>query len=308
MADVPRIMTGIANKQDRLAMLEALVDDLTVEERGALSHFLCRKNDPFHILPLEVVVQTTAHWRFEDIWRYQLVSRQWRFVLASDEVLKQAVARWYTHSPEDSARSSESVDPKAKAIQIQAMRTGRPFTRTRIAAPHRVNPRAVTPQASRSFALKGHRIAYTNQLSSGRPYVTVHDLITGTKTHYRTTAREEVCCLALSSSLIAYLNFQGKLYAQNLSDASAEPKEVRLPSSSYAAFAADGHFCAVVFQQQSSSDQYTLALYDHSRQHLKELLFPCGKLDFENLIHGSPDALLLNAREKTIDIFSTDAI
>ncbi|KAF2167921.1 hypothetical protein M409DRAFT_22067 [Zasmidium cellare ATCC 36951] len=304
MAEIPRIMAGVTNKQDRLAMLEALVDDLTVEERRAVSTFLCRKNDPLHILPIEVVIQITTYLRFEDVWRYQSVSRQWRFILSTDEVLKSAVARWYTHSAEDSARSSGTTPPRAKAIHIQALRTGLPFTTRIIEAPYKGDRGVdvVTSQVDQSFALKGHRIAYANQPFYDSPYVTVHDLISGEKSHHRTTAREHVCCITLTSTLIAYLNFQGKLYAQSLSDTSLDPTQLRLPSSSYSAFTADGDFCAIAFE--ASHEQYTVALYDHRQQHLKELVFPCPQL------HGREDhevafpvAMLLNAKEETIDMF-----
>lgn len=291
-----------------IGRLQKLVEELDVNERRSLSIFLSHKNDPLRVLPLEVVIQVFEYLPILDNWKLQLVCKQWRFILSSDNVVKPALERWDTHNPSDGARSAKALSAKAKIRDAHAMRLGKSFTSSIFLARHRRREETVRSQTDRSFALKAHRIAYINDDPQGAPGAVVRDLISGKNATYHTTAKESISSIALTSKILAFLNFQGKLYVQNLTNPDAELKALQLPSSSYTAFAADDNFCAVVFQSIISSkhNEYILALYDHNCGQMKELVLPCPR------VHGkeeqqcrSPVVVLLNAQERTIDLFSS---
>lgn len=261
-------------------------------------------------LPTEIITKVNDHLDILDVWKLRRVSKKWQDTLSSDAVVKPALNRWNTHCPSDSARENpDTSSPNAQARRIGTMRSGAPSKSRTLLTQHRVRPQTVSRQESRVFALKGRRIAYIDETDSLAAGVVVRDLVSNEQKRYTTTARETVCAIALSSKILAFWNFQGILYVQSLTSLNSA-KRSQLPSSSYAAFAADEDLCVVVFNSTSGAhgSVFSVALYDHGTREVKGFDLPCALVEGseeQDQEYVAPTVALLNAKEKVLDLFSS---
>lgn len=265
------------------------------------------KNDIVPALPVELIIEVLSHLPFLDAWKLQLVGKRWRRVLSTDRVLLAALTRWETHASTDDTRRRST--PQQKARHMQAMRVGRAFTTAvfRIAVkPHGAR---LMLQHDRTVALSAKCFAYLAESSFDQDeQLVVVDLISGQEMTFRGVAREGIMGLALSSTLVAWITYTGRLYVKDLRHPAQEERRVTLPSANVGAFGADGELVALTMPLRGGT-HFILAIYDLNNDSLKswELRVPkiqIGKYE-EFLL---PGPLLLHTENGTIDIFSQLAI
>jgi hypothetical protein len=121
----------------RLNAIEALAQELTSHEWRRLKEIAAARTFQIDIvgqLPLELVAQVFAHLDTSTPYRLQRVSRKWRHVLQSPEVLTDSLVSWYSYTPQ-LLRADYSLC-KLKAEAIHGFRYGSPKHHCRINIEH----------------------------------------------------------------------------------------------------------------------------------------------------------------------------
>lgn len=161
--------------------------------------------------------------------------------------MREAVGRFATHHPADSALDTNSPDADPSLVlelrHILALQVGRPFTHLSLPGAFAFSILSEPTHRGRLlFQLNGRHIAYIlgRSRSDESLTVVVRDLVSGNTATVRGHAREPAMNLALSTNVVAFVTFTGILYVASLLDPTALPSRVRLPSSCTTILAAGG--------------------------------------------------------------------
>jgi hypothetical protein len=205
--------------------------------------------DPLNRLPTELVIHVFDYLHPFDVWSLRRTCQRWNEQLSSTQLMRDALKRYATHHPADSALdTTNSTDSSSPSLVLElrhvlALRLARPFTYVsfpgNIARPSTLH---LTRQTMSSLLLNGTKIAYIRappQLTESYTVV-VRDLVSGSVTDVHGEARENAMNIALSTDVVAFVTFSGILYVASLLDLDASPSRVRLPSSGTAVVAAWG--------------------------------------------------------------------
>lgn len=215
-----------------------MVDQMTRDERLAMSALISQRNDPLAVLPTELIVKILCHLPIFAPWQLQAVNKTWQSLLSSDDISRAALGRWDTHDASDSSQSSTQVAHEAvknRLRHVRALRGGRPFSVSQI----RCELPSLPWPSLQILALKGSRLAYVCASTANGHSLVVKDLTTGTVMTLRGDAREAIGGLALGSDLVAFATHAGKVYARDLADTMSSTRSVRLPSAAVAAMHVD---------------------------------------------------------------------
>lgn len=285
--------------------LKSFVDSLSRHELTLLGESISDRNDPFHQLPLEIILLILGYHPILDTWRLRQVCRRWRDVLSHETVVKASLARFDTHREDDSAGpSNPNVEQKIR--HMHAIRTGKPFSYVRF-KDRPSSSRPTNPDAFCSMvALRKHRIAYVRDRDYGPREVVVRNLITGQVITAMSDSRERVQCLTLSTTHVGFVTAAGRLHTIRFDDETQSLSSSRLPSSLIREMASDGDFSLLLLPSEPSPHiRSVLALYNTKAHQL------LGSA-FAHQTAGSPPRylqpmlLLVNARTCHVDIFSTE--
>jgi hypothetical protein len=200
--------------------------------------------DPLHRLPVELVFQVFGYLHPFDVWSLRRTCRRWNEQLSSTQLMRDAVNRFATEHPSDSALDKDAATPSTLALELRhvlALRLARPFTHVYLPEVFDTSLPAMLKRRS-EFQLKGGHLAYIRSLH----HVVVRDLISGGTALLCGEAREHVIHVALSDELVAFATYTGMLYVAWLKDLTAPLYPVRLPSSNAIVMAAEGGIVACV--------------------------------------------------------------
>ena len=164
------------------------------------------------------------------------MSRHWRERLSSDDLTRAAISRWQTHDPSDSARPwdlEDATNTRKHVRHMQAQICKKPYSRLVFNDTGTVQDSPHRNIWQRRLDLKSRRIAYISSRRGQGDAVAVHDLITGASWALRGEARERIMYVVLTSTLVAFITYDGCLYYSIFAGATSleEARRIRLPSS-----------------------------------------------------------------------------
>ena len=297
-------------RADHINSLQKLVQTLNRNERKVVSEAIARKDDPFSGLPFELLLQIFSHLDCLKAWALQRVCKRWHKILSSDDFLRSALSRWQTHHPSDSARSVELISHDQIQNETRHMRAllfGDPFTFAVVTGtgPGLSGGHAwLSPQ---KLDFKGRRIAYISSHQNQGDAVFVRDLVDGKVRVLRGEAREQIMAVVLTTTLVAFVTFEGYLYYMKLLEPGDKILRRRLPSCRIRAWGgADGIIALADGGDRHDSPSVTqVLLLDAENSRLRSVEV---KAKFKDLEGGGRKlnscSLLINSIEETIDIFS----
>ncbi|EME41387.1 hypothetical protein DOTSEDRAFT_73715 [Dothistroma septosporum NZE10] len=294
------------NEVDRLPLLRQLVDGLTPKERHALTLLIDIKNDRLAALPVELVIQILSHLSLLRTWTLRRVSRRWQDLLSSGQIVDAALKRWDTHNPEYRVKSPRTSGTSEDIFRrVQSWRLGRPFSRCSRHISIGNSNGEQTLQATRTYALSGHYFAYIGTSSAEDGAVIVFNLLKGSRTRYRGAARENMMCLSLTNSIIAYCSFNGKLYTSRHDH--TQLGSIQLPSAGITAFCADQDTVGVVLQGGGCTF-ITVILYDCTRRTTRHFAIDRLQVASETNISCPITVLQIDVVAETVDVFGQEQI
>jgi hypothetical protein len=268
---------------------------------------ISQRNDIFPTLPVEIILAILDHLPLFESFRLQRVCSNWKKVFSQDSVLRSSLIAFETHHPSDSAQDSTSLADQrtaAKLSHVRALRCGQPFLHVSWEEPDVFDDQN---KSGESLQLKGTRVAFVRRPRKDCDSVVVRDLVSGDQTILYGDAREKITDISLSSTLIAFTTYSGKLYTQDFS--SATRKSVRLPSASIIALHADQDTVAVLVKGSGTTYRHSMAIFDFASGTLKLI----DNLTPELASHSSTDdslpetcistMLMVNGHDKVVDLF-----
>ena len=281
-------------------------------ERQSIGAAVSEKNDIIPALPLELILQIFDYLHILSPWSLQLVGRRWRKVLYSEDFLRATLCRWDTHDPSDSFRSVDDISRDSiqdRIRHMQAIRLGKPFlvttlddTGTGLQGPQ--------PQLSQQrLDFRGHRIAYISSQSGDGDTVIVRDLISGAASMLRGEARERIMSVVLTTTLVAFVTFEGCLYVTEFSDHMflRKTSRVKLPSARVRGSSGSGEIVALAMGGDLYESTYIaeVLIYNARVQRLTSL--PVGSMYKKiggNVRSLNSCTLKVNNANNTIDVFT----
>lgn len=231
--------------------LQQLVDQMTFDERRAVTAMVSKRNDPMAVLSLDLIIEIMSHLPVFESWRLQVVGKRWRTLLSSETMLRASLVGWETHSVSDCAKiphQAEKESIRTKVRHIQAVRLGCPFSFHRML----YKPPTIIRPSEQVIALKGSRLAWISAAAREGHSVLVKHLVTGDLTTIRGDARETINNICLGANVLAFVTYSGKLYAQDLSDPINPPRSVRLPSATAHAMYVDEWMVGMLLNSNKS--------------------------------------------------------
>ena len=281
-------------------------------ELQAVNAAVSEKNDIVPALPLELILQIFSHLHIQDAWSLQLVNRKWHKTLSSEVFLRTALARWDTHDPSDSGRSVDAIAKdtiRDRDRHMHALKHARPFTVAHIEDSGSVLP-GLHPQLSQSkFDLKGDLVAYISSQFGNGDAVVIRNLITGALSTLRGDARERILSVILTTSVVAFVTFDGCLYVAQLSDKTHWPSTTRIQLPSSLVRGSGGHNGTVVLamgETGSGSGHVTeVLIYDATERRLRSLPLVHTQQQREGNVQtlGSC-SVLVDSNTSTIDVLT----
>ena len=292
--------------------LRELVRVVNFDERQAIGAEVSEKNDIVPALPLELILQIFSYLHILDTWSLQLVGTRWRRVLSSERFIRASLSRWDTHDPSDSARSVQEIARHSISDRIRHMRAVRregPFSVT-ILDDTGTGLQGPQPQLSqRRLDFKGHRIAYVSSQPGNGDTVIVRDLISGAASMLRGEARERIMSVVLTTTLVAFVTFEGCLYVTEFFDHMflRKTSRIQLPSSRVRGCSGDRGTIALAMGGELHDTTYItdILLYDAESQRLKSL--PVGSIYKKlagNVRSLNSCVLLVDSDLEVIDVFT----
>jgi hypothetical protein len=174
--------------------------------------------------------------------------QRWNSLLSSTQLMRNALSRFTTHHPADSALDTQADANPSLVLELRhilALRLALPFTY--VSFPGNASSLDLRHLKITPIQLKGRFLAQLRRDHSRQwESVVVWDLVSGDSGTFRGQARESLLEFALSTGIIAYVTFTGILYVASLGELTASPTPVRLPSSSVFAMAANGDTVAML--------------------------------------------------------------
>lgn len=168
------------------------------------------KKDIIAALPVELLLEVLKYLGMLEPWRLQCVSKQWQQVMSAEDVVRSALARWYSSDDLQLPGEDKMIFPqwtRAKIRHMQAFRLGAPFTYAGYREPMDV---AIGERASGStlalHALCGEYLAYTTDDGHA---VKILNLRTGDTSAYRGEARERVNGIILTRYCVGFVTSDG---------------------------------------------------------------------------------------------------
>ena len=318
--DIVQRFKELPTECERIGALEALAKHMTTSECRIMVSMISNRLDPLFVLPTELVLQVFVHLQMLDVWRLRLVNRQWNTTLRSELLTETALAQWETHDSSDCGRSAESRANDTQETRIrnmQAVRLGRPFTFTDIADNVALRNCGINGALPPTYDLNGDMIAYICGVpTSEERQVMVRRLTDSSVWTFSGDARENIACIALTERVIAFTTYAAMLYVAPLEHGSgSSQRHVRLPSARVVAVAGDGG-CIVTMLYDSGVRSSHMAIYDYDSGSYKDFEFAAqsvGRIEADRAntpddsagMRLVPGALLVNNKQRTIDVFST---
>ena len=266
----------ITKHAESVRSLPKLVQKLNVNERAAIRAAITRKQDIASALPFELILHVFEYLPLLDAWRLQCVCKPWHKALSSEEFQRAVISRWNTHDPSDSGSTLSAIaddSTRTKFRHMQAWKLGRPYTTTLLEDLGSGITGHATFLFQPTLILKGSKIAYILRKSGDGDAVVVHDLVTGVSRSFRGEARERIRCMILTTTLVAFVTFQGILYVNELSNSLGKTSRIQLPSARVSAVGGHLGTIALVTNATGFENAYKLEviIYDATTQQLRNL-------------------------------------
>lgn len=272
----------------------------------ALQTFISAKNDPAHVLHIELLVDIFSHLSILDVWNLRLVNKRWNIVLTSRVILGSVLTRWSTHDPADRSRSPDSVDEDTIDEQLRhglAVHLGLPFSAVSFSGKTCPLTNSKAAQLRDTVAFDGHHLAYASWEDKTQCLVMLRDLMSGHVTRLHTPGRERVHRLTLSSKILAWTTLTGMLYVQRLATVQKEPDAYRLPSISIHTLVSHDGWVAMLYHDGS------IALFTLETGSLSLISVPLHDIHFPGDITGLlPTSLLVDSEAKSIHLFGMNVL
>lgn len=159
--------------------------------------------------------------------------------------------------------------------------------------------------SQRRLDFKGRRIAYISSHQGQGDAVVVHDLINGEERKLRGEARERILLVVLTTTLVAFVTFEGCLYVWQFRSPPNEMSRIQLPSSQVRAAGGDGLTVALAMGGRHGGLYVGSVLLYNAENGLKRFVVEeqCWILQ-KNLRNLNSCGVLVDSEKKTVDIFS----
>ncbi|KAF2834733.1 hypothetical protein M501DRAFT_508304 [Patellaria atrata CBS 101060] len=282
MSNIAEQFKALKPGPQRAEALTGIMRDLSNWELRYVKDVICDNQFDFDIvgnLPLELVICIFSYLDTTAPFRYQVVSKQWREVLSSEQLRASSLSKWYSNSDPplegekpEYGRSNYEIQ-RLKLEHMQRFRLGKPSSQTVIRLPDHLD---IHPQLIGTFDFFHDHVAWCLAFQT----IYVMNLRTGKAFSVVGAAREQVSLILLTKDLIAfnthsgYVNTVGPIitltdwrslvYAVDLN--TREKRHLRLPNPSLCALSGDGRTLAAIIERHMNETHSTILVWNYDTQ------------------------------------------
>lgn len=226
LGKVLQALPTMRGREERNHALGAFVDRLDpYDVRHLQSLLLCKtfQMDVVGSLPLELVAQIFAYIDPVAVYRLQIVSRRWNFILRAPVVLKASLGPWCKnlHISNDLNSEAACVIYQEKAEKLHRFRTGRPYDERLYEMP---KESCYSDRSSSTIQLVGDALIW---IDPSRRILWTWNLCSGKRKPLFDVPRQTISKFSASTEAIAFATFNNTCYV-TIGD---ETRSFKLPNS-----------------------------------------------------------------------------
>ncbi|OCK83294.1 hypothetical protein K432DRAFT_187605 [Lepidopterella palustris CBS 459.81] len=259
----------LSTSDERAAALEAIIKELNPYEwREAFARLKRRtfQCDLVSSLPIEIGIQIFRYLDISTPFRLQSVSKNWRRLLTSPDILRPMLSTWYSDldrplEGEASLRGQDYAVCQLKAEHMHRFRRGAPFSWVRINLSEQEpwNMRSTMPRHPAKVDFIDETVAWLDNTPESS-LVKVCNLRTKKSLIVGGEGRERIHYIKLTTELISFTTFSGRIYACDL--ATGERRSFRLPSARSPIFSCRGRTIGGTIWEAQTSEESTVFIWN----------------------------------------------